>query len=132
MDEKLAKSFGKSIGKLLSVSILLMTCAIHKCPKEANIVKGNKEIIDKYNKFKLEQNKETKLKIFTELNNNSIMYNLNSCAIKNCKKLVKDIIKILKSFISVIPKTSPKYDKIQKIVYEIESLIYEVHIQLKS
>jgi hypothetical protein len=123
MDEKLAKNFGESFGKFISISILLMKCATQKCSMQTNKAYANKELIEKYNQFKIEQDKTKKLKIFGELNNNTIMYDLNTCAIKNCKKQVKDIIKIFKSFILIIPKTSPKYDKMHKIVSEIESII---------
>jgi hypothetical protein len=51
------------------------------------------------------------------------MYELNTCVMKNCKKLVNELLKNLKAFLNIIPTTSPKYDKIRAIINEIEKVI---------
>ena len=51
------------------------------------------------------------------------MYELNTCVMKNCKKLVKDLVKKLKAFLNIVPKTSPKYDKMNAIINEIEKVV---------
>lgn len=132
------KYFATKMGKMVTILIPLIRCASEKCNKEKINASANKEIIEQYNKYKLEENKGTKLKILGELNNNIIMYELNTCVIKNCKKMVNDIVKMIKSIINILPKNNEKSEKLHKLITNIENIIkspkltekqYKIHIK---
>lgn len=122
-DENTIKIFSQTISKFLEQYLLLIKCASKNCETEVKKAIENKELYEKFNEFKLINDNKTKLKFFADLNDNTIMYNINKCALKNCKNFINDIIEIFKSFIDKIPKTSQKYDKLNKIMKEIESFI---------
>jgi hypothetical protein len=117
------KDFPVAVGKIVTLSLTLMKCASENCNEQKNKAFTNEELIKKYNEYKLEQNKSKKIKLFAELNNNITMYELNKCAIKNCKKILKDIIKILKSIKTMIPQPTEKSVKLNKIIKNIETII---------
>ena len=119
MDKKFAKKFGE----IITLSLLLITCASKNCTTQKNNVIANKDLVQKYNQYKLEQNKTKKVRLLGEINDTTIMYELNTCVMKNCKKLVKDLVKKLKAFLNIVPKTSPKYDKMNAIINEIEKVV---------
>ena len=132
------KDFATKMGKMVLILIPLIKCASEKCSKEKNNASANKEIIEKYNQYKLEENKATKLKILGELNDNKIIYELNICVIKNCKKMVKDIVKMIKNIVDIVPKNTEKSEKLQKLITNIENIIkspkltekqYKIHIK---
>ena len=111
------------MSKFLTEYMLIFRCAAQSCSKEITKTTRNKKLTDQYTKFKLEQDNSAKLKILLELSENNIMYDVNSCVIKNCKKFVNDIIKTFKSYLTIISKTNPKHNILENIIFEIESLI---------
>jgi hypothetical protein len=119
MDKKFAKKFGE----IITLSLLLITCASKNCTTQKNNVIANKDLVQKYNQYKLEQNKTKKVRLLGEINDTTIMYELNTCLFKNCTTLVKNIMTKLKLILSIVPKTSPKYEKMHLIVNEMNILI---------
>ena len=117
------KVFGENFGQMITLAMLLMKCASKKCTKQTANAVINKDLAAKYAQFKVEQNKAIKLRLLGEINESQIMYELNTCVMKNCKKLVKDLVKKLKAFLNIVPKTSPKYDKMNAIINEIEKVV---------
>lgn len=132
------KEVGKKIGDLITLSMLVMKCSYKQCTKQATTAIVNKELSEKYAQYKMEQNKSIKLQLFAELNNNIIMYELNTCIIKNCKDLVKDLINHARAFLDMIPKKNEKSEKLHIVLNEIENMIsstklieknYKMHIK---
>ena len=117
------KVFGENFGQMITLVMLLMKCASQKCATQTANAVINKDLAAKYAQFKIEQNKAIKLRLLGEINESQIMYELNTCVMKNCKKLVKDLVKKLKAFLNIVPKTSPKYDKMNAIINEIEKVV---------
>lgn len=117
------KVFGENFGQMISLTMLLMKCASQKCTKQTANAVINKDLAAKYAQFKVEQNKAIKLRLLGEINESQIMYELNTCVMKNCKKLVKDLLKKLKAFLNIIPKTSLKYDRMHAVINEIEKVV---------
>lgn len=117
------KVFGENFGKMISLTMLLMKCASQKCTKQTANAVIDKDLAAKYAQFKVEQNKAIKLRLLGEINESQIMYELNTCVMKNCKKLVKDLLKKLKAFLNIIPKTSLKYDRMHAVINEIEKVV---------
>jgi len=119
----MAEQFAKKFGEIMKLSLLLMTCASGKCKEQKENAIKNEELVKRYNQYKLEQDKAKKLKLLGEINDNAIMYELNTCVIKNCNTLVKNLMKTLKSILSIVPKTSPRYEKMHAVINEMEILI---------
>jgi hypothetical protein len=117
------KEFAKKFGEIITLSLLLITCASKNCTTQKNNVIANKDLVQKYNQYKLEQNKTKKVRLLGEINDTTIMYELNTCLFKNCKTLVKNIMTKLKLILRIVPKTSPKYEKMHLIVNEMNILI---------
>ena len=117
------KVFGENFGQMITLAMLLMKCASKKCTKQTANAVINKDLAAKYAQFKVEQNKAVKLRLLGEINESQIMYELNTCVMKNCKKLVKDLVKKLKAFLNIVPKTSPKYDRMHAVINEIEKVV---------
>jgi hypothetical protein len=92
MEHKDIKDFGKLIGEFITRYMTMIRCASQQCSKEIIKAAADKDLIEKYSKFNLEQHKPTKIKMLFELSDNSIMYDINICAVKNCKKFVKDVL----------------------------------------
>ena len=104
MEHKDIKDFGKLIGEFITRYMTMIRCASQQCSKEIIKAAADKDLIEKYSKFNLEQHKPTKIKMLFELSDNSIMYDINICAVKNCKKFVKDVLKSFDSYLNLIPK----------------------------
>ena len=85
-------------------------------------VKKGEVIINQELKILIEK-LELQIKLLGEINDNTIMYELNTCVIKNCNTLVKNLMKTLKSILSIVPKTSPRYEKMHAVINEMEFLI---------
>lgn len=117
------KVFGENFGQMITLVMLLMKCASQKCATQTANAVINKDLAAKYAQFKVEQNKAVKLRLLGEINESQIMYELNTCVMKNCKKLVKDLVKKLKAFLNIVPKTSPKYDRMHAVINEIEKVV---------
>lgn len=123
MDNKEIKDFGKLIGVFITKYMAMIKCASQNCSKEIIKANGDKDLIDKYSKFNLEQDKSTKLKIFFELSDNTIMYDINNCAIKNCKKFVKDVLKSFDSYLTLLPKNTPTYNTLDTIICKLKKMV---------
>jgi hypothetical protein len=117
------KVFGENFGQMITLAMLLMKCASKKCTKQTANAVINKDLAAKYAQFKVEQNKAVKLRLLGEISKSQIMYELNICVMKNCKKLVKDLVIKLKAFLDIVPKTSPKYDRMHAVINEIEKVV---------
>jgi hypothetical protein len=117
------KVFGENFGQMITLTMLLMKCASQKCAKQTANAVIDKDLAAKYAQFKVEQNKAIKLRLLGEINESQIMYELNTCVMKNCKKLVKDLMKKLKEFLNIVPKTSAKYDRMHAVINEIEKVV---------
>ena len=117
------KVFGENFGQMITLVMLLMKCASQKCATQTANAVINKDLAAKYAQFKVEQNKAVKLRLLGEISKSQIMYELNICVMKNCKKLVKDLVIKLKAFLDIVPKTSPKYDRMHAVINEIEKVV---------
>jgi hypothetical protein len=122
MDSK-EQAFGENFGQMITLVMLLMKCASQQCTKQTANAVINKDLAAKYAQFKVEQNKAIKLRLLGEINESQIMYELNTCVMKNCKKLVTDLVNKLKAFLHIVPTTSPKYDRMHSVINEIEKLV---------
>jgi hypothetical protein len=130
--DKMHPDFPEAVGKLVSLSLTLMKCASENCSEQKNKALSDKALVKKYNEYKLEQNKSKKIKLFAELNNNTIMYELNKCTIQNCKKILEDIVNIFKSIITMLPQPAEKSVKLNKIIKNIETIINSPEITEKE
>ena len=123
MEHKDIKDFGKLIGEFITRYMTMIKCASQQCSKEIIKAAADKDLIEKYSKFNSEQHKPTKIKMLFELSDNSIMYDINICAIKNCKKFVKDVLKSFDSYLNLIPKHSPIYNILNTIITKLKKMI---------
>ena len=117
------KEFGVKFGQMITLVMLLLKCAAQNCAKETKSAAINKKLAAKYAQFKVEENKAKKLKLLGEINKTKIMYELNTCVIKNCKTLVNDLLSKLKEISNIVPKNSPKYERMIFVINEIETVI---------
>lgn len=123
IDQKKFKDLGKLIGVFMTKYMTMIKCASQHCVKEASKVTTDKDLIEKYSKFQLEQHKPTKLKIFFDLNDNTTMYNINNCAIKNCRKFVNDVLKTFDSYLKILPNNSQIYTKLNTIITILKKMV---------
>lgn len=121
--DNMEKTFGENFGQMITLVMLLMKCASKQCTKQMANAVINKDLAAKFAQFKVEENKAIKLRLLGEINESQIMYELNTCIMKNCKKLVKDLVNKLKEFLNIVPKSSPKYDRMHSVINEIEMLV---------
>ena len=117
------KVFGENFGQMITLTMLLMKCAAQQCTKETNNAVINEKLAAKYAQFKVEENKAKKLKLLGEINKTKIMYELNKCVMTNCKTLVDDLLKKLKEILNIVPKSSPKYERMNAVINEIETVV---------
>lgn len=122
MDDKVIKQFGELISKFLTQYMAVIKCAIKSCSLEINQAAADKELVVKFTNANLEQDKTAKMKMLLELSNKRAIYNINICAIKNCKNCIEDLIITFQEYLAIIPKSSPKYKTIEKIITEIEKI----------
>jgi hypothetical protein len=111
--DEMNKIMPDAFGKLVSLALGLMICSKKKCNKQKTNALADKELSEKYNKFKVEEDKATKLKILGEVYDNTLIYKLNICITKNCKTLVKDVVKMLKSILVILPQHGERAQKIK-------------------
>ena len=123
MEHKDIKDFGKLIGEFITRYMTMIKCATQHCSNEIIKAKEDKDLIEKYSKFNLEQDKPTKLKIFFEFSDNTVMYDINKCAIKNCKKFVTDVLKSFDSYLTLLPKASPTYNTLNTIITKLKKMV---------
>ena len=123
MEHKDIKDFGKLIGEFITRYMTMIRCATQQCSKEIIKAAADKDLIEKYSKFNLEQHKPTKIKMLFELSDNSIMYDINICAVKNCKKFVKDVLKSFDSYLTLLPKNSPIYNILNTIITKLKKMV---------
>ena len=123
MEHKDIKDFGKLIGEFITRYMTMIRCASQQCSKEIIKANADKDLIEKYSKLNLEQHKPTKIKMLFELSDNTIMYDINICAIKNCKKFVKDVLKSFDSYLTLLPKNSPIYNILNTIITKLKKMV---------
>ena len=121
--DEMNKIMPDAFGKLVSLALGLMICSKNKCNKQKAKVLADKDISEKYNKFKVEEDKATKLKILGEVYDNTLIYKLNVCITKNCNTLVKDVVKMLKSMLLILPEHGERAQKLKNIIDHIEIII---------
>jgi len=65
-------------------------------------------------KYKSEKNEKKKDKLLDTISKNELLYNYNKCILNNCKK-------IFKNFLDKLPKSTPDYDKLHKMIGELDN-----------
>ena len=64
-------------------------------------------------KYKSEKKKD---KLLDTISKNELLYNYNKCILNNCKK-------IFKNFLDKLPKSTPDYDKLHKMIDELRQFL---------
>jgi len=123
IDQQKFKDLGKFIGEFMTKYMTMIKCASQHCSNEINRAKEDKDLIEKFSKYNLEQHKPTKLQIFFELNDNTVMYDINKCAIKNCKKFVNNVLKTFDSYLKLLPNKSPTYNTLNKVITTLKKIV---------
>ena len=122
----------KKIGEMMSILFSLMECSKKNCLKEKQEVEKNKELYAKYLKLNTITDTNEKLKLMNELSKNNIIFKYDKCVFKFCKEILKKLINMLKTFASNIPKTSPKYNTINKMINELDILFKKTNYTKKE
>ena len=90
--------------KLMRETSKLQTCSSKNC-SDLKIKLMN-------DKYKSEKNEKKKDKL---------LYNYNKCILNNCKKIFKNFLNVIKVVFNKLPKSTPDYDKLHKMIGELDN-----------
>ena len=117
------KSEAFDLKEMFSIALKMMECSNKHCSNQKKKIMNNKETADLYMRYKLEQDAAKKMKLFNELNKKNLLYKYDTCIIKHCKVIMKELIAIIKVIIDKMPKNNPDYDKLHKMIATINAII---------
>jgi hypothetical protein len=117
------KSEALNLKEMFSVAFKMMECSKKHCSNQKKKLMANKETADLYMRYTLEQDAAKKMQLFKELNKKNILYKYDTCIIKHCKVIMKELIAIIKIQFDKLPKSNPNYDKLHKMITTINAII---------
>ena len=108
------KEFPKNINEMMKILFSLMKCSRKNCLEKKKKILADKELVIKYKQAELINDREQKIKVLTELGKNNLLYEYDKCVIKNCKRILIDLIGILKKNMKNIPNINSNFNKLIK------------------
>jgi len=99
--------------KLMRETSKLQTCSSKNC-SDLKIKLMN-------DKYKSEKNEKKKDKLLDTISKNELLYNYNKCILNNCKKIFKNFLNVIKVVFNKLPKSTPDYDKLHKMIGELDN-----------
>lgn len=108
------KEFPKNINEIMNILFSLMECSRKNCLEKKKKLLADSELVIKYKQAELIKDREQKIKVLTELGKNNLLYEYDKCVIKNCKKILIDIINIFKKNMKYIPNNNSNFNKLIK------------------
>lgn len=108
------KEFPKNINEIMNIVFSLMECSRKNCLEKKKKILADKELVIKYKQAELIKDREQKIKVLTELGKNNLLYEYDKCVIKNCKRILIDLIGILKKNMKYIPNINSNFNKLIK------------------
>ena len=108
------KEFPKNINEMMNMLFSLMECSIKNCLEKKKKLLADSELVIKYKQAELIKDREQKIKVLTELGKNNLLYEYDKCVIKNCKRILIDLIGILKKNMKNIPNINSNFNKLIK------------------
>jgi hypothetical protein len=106
--------------KLMQETSKLQACSSKNCSDLKMKLMNDKKFIAIDAKYKSEKNEKKKDKLLDTISKNELLYNYNKCILNNCKKIFKKFFNIIKVVLNKIPKSHPDYDKLHKMIGELE------------
>ena len=108
------KEFPKNINEMMNMLFSLMECSKKNCLEKKKKLLADSELVIKYKQAELIKDREQKIKVLTELGKNNLLYEYDKCVIKNCKRILIDLIGILKKNMKNIPNINSNFNKLIK------------------
>ena len=108
------KEFPKNINEMMNMLFSLMKCSRKNCLEKKKKILADKELVIKYKQAELINDREQKIKVLTELGKNNLLYEYDKCVIKNCKRILIDLIGILNKNLKNIPNINSNFNKLIK------------------
>ena len=108
------KEFPKNINEMMNMLFSLMECSIKNCLEKKKKLLADSELVIKYKQAELIKDREQKIKVLTELGKNNLLYEYDKCVIKNCKRILIDLIGILNKNLKNIPNINSNFNKLIK------------------
>lgn len=111
------KEFPKNINEIMNIVFSLMECSRKNCLEKKKKLLADSELVIKYKQAELIKDREQKIKVLTELGKNNLLYEYDKCVIKNCKKILIDIINIFKKnmkYMKYIPNINSNFNNLIK------------------
>ena len=108
------KEFPKNINEMMKILFSLMKCSRKNCLEKKKKILADKELVIKYKQAELINDREQKIKVLTELGKNNLLYEYDKCVIKNCKRILIDLIGILNKNLKNIPNINSNFNKLIK------------------
>jgi hypothetical protein len=106
--------------KLMQETSKLQACSSKKCSDLKMKLMNDKKYIAINAKYKSEKNEKKKDKLLDTISKNELLYNYNKCILNNCKKIFKNFLNVIKLVLNKLPKSTPDYDKLHKMIGELE------------
>ena len=111
------------IKEMFKIAFKMMECSKKHCSNQKKKIMNNKETADLYMQYSFEKDPAKKMKLFKELNKKNLLYKYDTCIIKHCKVIMKELIAIIKVIFDKMPKSNPDYDKLHKMIATINAII---------
>lgn len=124
-NKELNKGLNKNlinIFKMIAISSDLVECAKKHCLEQKNKIMEDKETAILHKNYKSEKNIDKKLIFAQQYSENDIIYNYNKCLIKNCTKILNDLMIFLRSIINTLTIKNEERVELNKMIVELETL----------
>lgn len=108
------KEFPKNINEIMNILFSLMECSRKNCLEKKKKLLADSELVIKYKQAELIKDREQKIKVLTELGKNNLLYEYDKCVIKNCKRILIDLINIFKKNMKYIPNINSNFNNLIK------------------
>jgi hypothetical protein len=106
--------------KLMQETSKLQACSSKNCTDLKMKLMNDKKYIAINAKYKSEKNEKKKDKLLDTISKNELLYNYNKCVLNNCKKIFKNFLNVIKLVLNKLPKSTPDYDKLHKMIGELD------------
>jgi hypothetical protein len=111
-----------NIFKMVAILSDMVECAKKNCSEQKEKIMADNKTATLYNNYNFEKHINNKLILAEQYSENDIIYDYNKCRIKNCTKILNNLMILFRSIIDTLSITDEKRGELNKMIVELETL----------
>lgn len=111
-----------NIFKMVAILSDMVECAKKNCSEQKEKIMADNKTAALYKSYNFEKNINNKLILTKKYSENDIIYDYNKCRIKNCTKILNNLMILFRSIIDTLSINDEKRTELNKMIVELETL----------